>query len=238
MNRHLITQHQHPTSHPASLSSSSSWPGAPATYRNALPPEQYAQNEKQICRTYLYTITYRIRSDEKINEHGARLVEHLALAKAELGEDGLVGRALLHGRADLVKVLCGGQLVVTVWVQQPKVAVQLAPVVARQFRSDAVQRNVQRAAVRLCRGRACHAKSSAISFCQSSGATLHRGIPKVAVCLSAGMIGNNFGSLISRVLCMINSVKEMCAVLLEIPRWSLVQRGANACGNNAVYTNT
>ena len=82
---------------------------------------------------------------------GPHLVQHLALAVAQLGEDGLVGRALLHGAADLVKVLRGRQLVVPVRVQQPKVAVQLAPVVARQLRADAVQRDVQRAPVRLQR---------------------------------------------------------------------------------------
>jgi hypothetical protein len=77
------------------------------------------------------------------------LVQHLALAEAQLGEDGLVRRALLHGAADLVKVLGGRQLVVPVRVQQAEVAVQLAPVVARELGADAVERDVQRAPVRL-----------------------------------------------------------------------------------------
>ena len=77
------------------------------------------------------------------------LVQHLALAVAQLVEERLVGRALLHGVADLVEVLRAGELVVAVRVQQPKVAVQLAPVVARQLRADRVQRDVQRPPVSL-----------------------------------------------------------------------------------------
>ena len=77
------------------------------------------------------------------------LVEHLRLAVAQLGEDGLVGRALLHGVPDLVEVLRACQLMVAVRVQQPEVGVQLAPVVARQLRADAVQRDVERAPVSL-----------------------------------------------------------------------------------------
>ena len=74
---------------------------------------------------------------------GPHLVQHLALPVAQLVEERLVGRALLHGVADLVKVLCAGELVVAVRVQQPKVAVQLAPVVARQLRADRVERDVE-----------------------------------------------------------------------------------------------
>ena len=80
---------------------------------------------------------------------GPHLVQHLALAVAQLVEKRLVGRALLHGVADLVEVLRAGELVVAVRVQQPKVAVQLAPVVARQLRPDRVQRDVQRPPVGL-----------------------------------------------------------------------------------------
>ena len=40
-----------------------------------------------------------------------------------LSKDSLVGRALLHGTADLVKVLCPGQFVVAVGVQEAEVAV-------------------------------------------------------------------------------------------------------------------
>ena len=42
---------------------------------------------------------------------------------AYLGKDSLVGRALLHGTADLVEVFCPGQFIVTVGVQEAKVAV-------------------------------------------------------------------------------------------------------------------
>ena len=80
---------------------------------------------------------------------GPHLVQHLALAVAQLVEERLVGRALLHGVADLVEVLRAGQLVVAVRVQQPKVAVQLAPVVARQLRPDRVERDVERPPVSL-----------------------------------------------------------------------------------------
>ena len=79
----------------------------------------------------------------------AHLVQHLALAVAQLVEEGLVGRALLHGVPDLVEVLRAGQLVVPVRVQQPEVAVQLTPVVPRQLRADRVQRDVERPPVGL-----------------------------------------------------------------------------------------
>lgn len=42
---------------------------------------------------------------------------------AYLGEDSLVGRALFHGAADLVKVFCPGQFIVAMGVQEAKVAV-------------------------------------------------------------------------------------------------------------------
>ena len=92
-----------------------------------------------------------VKKERGLQQHigGPHLVQHLALAVAQLVEERLVGRALLHGVADLVEVLRAGELVVAVRVQQPKVAVQLAPVVARQLRADRVQRDVQRPPVGL-----------------------------------------------------------------------------------------
>mmetsp|Transcript_27512 Transcript_27512/g.70028 ORF Transcript_27512/g.70028 Transcript_27512/m.70028 type:complete len:318 (-) Transcript_27512:443-1396(-) len=78
-----------------------------------------------------------------------QLVQHLALAKAQLVKDGGVRGHLLHGSADLVEVLRHGQLVVAVRVQQAKVGVELLAVVARQLRAYAVERDVERAAVGL-----------------------------------------------------------------------------------------
>lgn len=81
---------------------------------------------------------------------GAHLVKHLALAIAKLVEEGLVRGALLHCVPDLVKVLCAGQLVVPMRVQQAEVAVQLAPVIPGQLCADGVQCDVQRPSVSLC----------------------------------------------------------------------------------------
>ena len=47
----------------------------------------------------------------------------------DLGKDGLVGWALFHGTADLIKVLCACQLIVAMRVQETKITVQLAPVI-------------------------------------------------------------------------------------------------------------
>lgn len=86
---------------------------------------------------------------QRKRESSAHLVEHLGFAVAELVEEGLVRGALLHGIADLVEIFRARQLVVAVRVEQPKVAVQLAPVIARQLRPNAVQRYIQRPPVRL-----------------------------------------------------------------------------------------
>ena len=66
-----------------------------------------------------------------------------------LVEDGLVGRALLHSRPDLVKVLCASKLAVAVRVQQAEVGVQLAPVVPCELCADGVHGDVQGSPVRL-----------------------------------------------------------------------------------------
>ena len=66
-----------------------------------------------------------------------------------LVEDGLVRWALLHGGPDLVKVLGACQLGVAMWVQEAKVAVQLAAIVACELGADTIQGDVQRSPVSL-----------------------------------------------------------------------------------------
>lgn len=68
-----------------------------------------------------------------------------------LVEDGLVGGALLHGAADLVKVLSACQLRVTMGVQQTKIGIELSPVIPCQFCANTVHCNVQSPPVSLQR---------------------------------------------------------------------------------------
>ena len=77
------------------------------------------------------------------------LVEHLALAVAHLGEDDLIGRALLHALPDLVEVLCHRELHVPVGVQETKVGVEPLAVVAGELCADGVEGDVERAPVGL-----------------------------------------------------------------------------------------
>ena len=66
-----------------------------------------------------------------------------------LVEDRGVGGHLLHGGADLIKVLSRGQLILPVGVQQPEVGVELLAVLTGQLSTDAVQGDVQRPPVSL-----------------------------------------------------------------------------------------
>ena len=81
---------------------------------------------------------------------------------AHLVEDCLVRWALLHGAAYLLKVLCASQLSVAVRVQQPKVAVQFAPVVPGQLRPNAVERDVEGTPVSLRKGQTCRYAAAAV----------------------------------------------------------------------------
>lgn len=64
-------------------------------------------------------------------------------------EDGLVGRALLHHRSDLVEILRHCQLSLPVRVQQPEICIQLAAVVASQLGADGIEGDVEGSAVGL-----------------------------------------------------------------------------------------
>ena len=63
--------------------------------------------------------------------------------KTNLVENGLVRWAFLHSRPDLVKVFCPSQLCVAVRIQQPKIAVKLAPVVSGELCANTVERDIQ-----------------------------------------------------------------------------------------------
>ena len=69
-----------------------------------------------------------------------------------LVEDGLVGRALLHGAADLIKVLCSRQLRVAMWVQQTKIGVELPPVISSQLCANTIHGDVQGPPISLQKG--------------------------------------------------------------------------------------